>query len=132
MQDQGWKKVGTMALASTFMPSAQIYFPAMKTTAVDFFSPIKGRMLTIVTVEEEPFVSWVNKENTGSHRYGKEIQRNEVQGYCLDLLDELQHQLGFSYRLYYDPMNAFGSRDEMTGLWIGMVGELVEKVCSAG
>lgn len=128
MQDEGWIPVGTFAPTSKFVPSTQIYFPARKKTALDFVSPIRGRTITIVTLEEPPFVSWVNEESRGEHRYGKDIQRNEVEGYCLDLLDELQNELGFSYRLYYDPKNAFGSRDPETGEWIGLVGELFDKV----
>lgn len=129
MQNGQWISVGTFLpkrnLRSQFFPSATIYFPSMQTTALDSINQLRGEIITILTLEEPPFVQWVNESHL---RHGQEIQRNEIEGYCFDLLDELQKALGFSYRLFYNPTNAFGSRDPTTGRWTGLVGELVDEV----
>lgn len=50
----------------------------------------------------------------------------EYEGYCIDLVEELAQILGFSYEYYPAPKNAYGSLNEDTKEWDGMVRELLE------
>jgi ionotropic glutamate receptor len=49
-------------------------------------------------------------------------------GYCMDLLHEIQNILKFDYELYPSPDGLVGSMDDK-GNWNGIVKELMEKVC---
>ena len=51
----------------------------------------------------------------------------EFQGYCIDLLDEIQKLVNFDYEIYEAPDLKFGNMDE-NGAWNGMIKELMEKV----
>jgi ionotropic glutamate receptor len=67
----------------------------------------------IVTILQEPYV-----QNDGPpEKFG-------FQGYCIDLLNILQKELNFTYELYLVPDKKFGRLDN-TGIWNGMIGELV-------
>lgn len=48
-------------------------------------------------------------------------------GYCMDLLHEIQSILKFDYELYPSPDGLVGSMDDK-GHWNGIVKELMEKV----
>lgn len=67
--------------------------------------------LTITTIQEPPFVM-----NTDSG----------VEGFCIDLLNELSQTLRFSYLIKSVKDGKYGSRDK-NGNWSGMVGEIVRK-----
>lgn len=56
--------------------------------------------------------------------YGNE----RFEGYCMDLLKELSHILGFTYEVHLVEDGKFGSQDETTGQWNGMVRELMDHV----
>ena len=53
---------------------------------------------------------------------------NSYVGYCIDLLNELPKKLRFTYELYLSPDGLHGVETE-SGVWDGVVGELVSKVC---
>ncbi|XP_063543877.1 glutamate receptor ionotropic, kainate 2 [Cydia strobilella] len=75
--------------------------------------------LTIVTVEEKPYV--MVKE-------GWNLQGNaRFEGFCIDLLARVAAQAGFAYRLRLVPDNMYGARDPDTGQWNGIVRELVDR-----
>lgn len=52
---------------------------------------------------------------------------NSFDGYCIDLLHEIQGVLKFDYELYPSPDGLVGSMDDQ-GQWNGVVKELMEKV----
>ncbi|XP_063632011.1 glutamate receptor ionotropic, kainate 2 [Cydia splendana] len=75
--------------------------------------------LTIVTVEEKPYV--MVKE-------GWNLQGNaRFEGFCIDLLARVAAKAGFAYRLRLVPDNMYGARDPDTGQWNGIVRELVDR-----
>uniref|UniRef100_A0A0N5C9D9 PBPe domain-containing protein n=1 Tax=Strongyloides papillosus TaxID=174720 RepID=A0A0N5C9D9_STREA len=49
---------------------------------------------------------------------------NNLEGYCIDLLNYIQSDLNFNYTLYLVEDNLFGSPDE-NGIWNGVVGDIV-------
>lgn len=56
--------------------------------------------------------------------YGNE----RFEGYCMDLLKELANILGFTYEVHLVEDGKYGSQDETTGQWNGMVRELMDHV----
>ena len=52
----------------------------------------------------------------------------KYKGYCIDLLNELQRQLHFTYEIYVVPDGKYGGITD-NGTWNGLVGELVRRVC---
>ncbi|KAI8426774.1 hypothetical protein MSG28_014462 [Choristoneura fumiferana] len=77
--------------------------------------------LTIVTVEEKPYVMVKEGWNlAGNARF---------EGFCIDLLARVAAQAGFAYRLRLVPDNMYGARDPDTGQWNGIVRELMDRVC---
>ena len=52
----------------------------------------------------------------------------KYKGYCIDLMNELQKLLHFSYEMYEVPDGKYGGLTD-NGTWNGMVGELVRGVC---
>lgn len=59
----------------------------------------------------------------------KPLYGNErFEGYCMDLLKELSNILGFSYDVHLVEDGKYGSQDETTGQWNGMVRELMDHV----
>ncbi|XP_065556597.1 ionotropic receptor 25a-like isoform X3 [Artemia franciscana] len=70
----------------------------------------------VVVVEQAPFVVKVESKN-GTATF---------EGYCIDLLKELQERLGFEYEVYESPDGLYGSLAE-NGSWSGMIKEVMEK-----
>ena len=56
---------------------------------------------------------------SGSDRY---------EGFCVDLLDALATEAAFDYELLIVEDGMYGSYDQNTGEWSGMIGELVHQV----
>lgn len=50
-----------------------------------------------------------------------------VEGFIIDLLDELSARLGFNYTIYEQAERKYGSEDPTTKKWDGMVGDLIER-----
>jgi hypothetical protein len=48
-------------------------------------------------------------------------------GYCIDLIELIQADVGFSYELYEVADGMFGSMDSR-GEWNGLIGDLVDGV----
>lgn len=62
-------------------------------------------------------------------RSDKPLYGNErFEGYCMDLLKELASILGFTYEVHLVEDGKYGSQDETTGQWNGMVRELMDHV----
>ena len=51
----------------------------------------------------------------------------KLQGFCIDILDQIAQKMNFRYEIYKVPDNNYGSEDE-NGTWNGMIRELVDKV----
>lgn len=51
-------------------------------------------------------------------------------GYCIDLLNKLQEELGFQYKIHLVKDGLYGSKNKTTGEWNGMMGELIGGVSS--
>ncbi|XP_078579224.1 glutamate receptor 4-like isoform X1 [Branchiostoma floridae x Branchiostoma japonicum] len=76
---------------------------------------MRGIFLRGVTLEEEPFV--MKRENKdGTYKYS---------GFCIDILNELAKNLGFTYELYEVPDHKFGAPEGNGSHWNGMVGEVM-------
>uniref|UniRef100_A0A3P8WAR0 Glutamate receptor n=1 Tax=Cynoglossus semilaevis TaxID=244447 RepID=A0A3P8WAR0_CYNSE len=83
---------------------------------------MKGVVLRIVTVLEEPFVM-VSENVLGKPK--------KYQGFSIDVLDALANYLGFKYEIYISPDHKYGSL-QPDGQWNGMIGELVFKRADVG
>lgn len=56
---------------------------------------------------------------------------DRFEGYCIDLLKELAHILGFSYEIRLVEDGKYGAQDDK-GQWNGMVKELIDHVSMGG
>jgi hypothetical protein len=51
----------------------------------------------------------------------------KLEGFCIDILNEISHKMNFRFEIYKVPDNQYGSEDE-NGTWNGMIRELIDKV----
>ncbi|CAM4655008.1 unnamed protein product [Lepidochelys olivacea] len=79
---------------------------------------LTNRSLIVTTVLEEPFVMFRKSDTAlfGNDRF---------EGYCIDLLKELSHILGFTYDIRLVEDGKYGAQDEK-GQWNGMMKELID------
>lgn len=61
-------------------------------------------------------------------RQGNASAPVRFEGFCIDLLNAIAKELGFSYELYLVPDKRFGAQNVTTGEWNGLVKELILKV----
>ena len=52
----------------------------------------------------------------------------KYEGYVVDLIRELSKEVKFKYRMYIVADKNYGSYDEKTGLWNGMIRDLIDHV----
>jgi len=63
---------------------------------------------------------------------GKALVGNaRYEGYCVEVADRIAKVVGFDYVIRLVKDGKFGARDEATGEWNGMVGELTRRVICA-
>nr|QGW50284.1 gustatory receptor 29 [Chouioia cunea] len=75
--------------------------------------------LVVITILETPYVMLRSKGNfSGNDRY---------EGFCIDLLKEIAHMVGFAYRIELVPDGKYGVYDYETGEWNGIVRQLMDK-----
>ncbi|OXU28647.1 hypothetical protein TSAR_008623 [Trichomalopsis sarcophagae] len=69
--------------------------------------------------QEQPYVMLRSRGNfSGNERY---------EGFCIDLLKEIAHMVGFAYRIELVPDGKYGVYDYETGEWNGIVRQLMDK-----
>ena len=51
----------------------------------------------------------------------------KLEGFCIDILNEIAQKMNFRYEIYKVPDNQYGNEDE-NGTWNGMIRELIDKV----
>ncbi|XP_038648679.1 glutamate receptor ionotropic, delta-2 isoform X2 [Scyliorhinus canicula] len=83
---------------------------------------MRGVMLRVVTLPEEPFVM-VSENVLG--------RTKKYYGFSIDVLDALSNYLGFKYEIYVAPDHKFGSQ-QPDGNWNGLIGELAFKRADVG
>lgn len=117
----GFEKVGTWNDVDGLVmeEKKEILWPSGKTTIpVDTSLTMENQTLTIVTIEEAPFI--IRKVSpTDNGKYA-------LMGYCIDLIEKLQEKLKFSYDVYLVPDGNFGSQDPISKEWNGMVKEILQ------
>ena len=81
-------------------------------------SKLEKEIIKIVTVISPPFTMDVKskKELKGNDRY---------EGYVMDLAQELANELKFKFEVHISYKNYYGKKDEVTGEWDGMMGEVI-------
>ena len=78
-----------------------------------------------VAHQEAPYVmkrevdKGVDPESLGNALY---------EGFCIDLLQEIAQTIGFKYKIVPTADGEYGSKDEKTGKWNGLVRDLVDRV----
>ena len=78
-------------------------------------------MLPICILKEKPFTMLkTNQEGLmGNARF---------EGFAVDLIEHISKLLGFTYELYEVHDGNFGAKNQETGEWNGMVGEIIAGV----
>lgn len=56
------------------------------------------------------------------------IGNDRFEGFAIDLIKELGAMEGFNYTFIIRKDKANGSRDKKTGLWTGMIGDVINHV----
>lgn len=76
---------------------------------------------TVLTFQEKPYVMLKSPDQPlqGNNKY---------EGFCIDLLNEIAKIVDFKYEIYLVPDGIYGTIDDTTGEWNGLVKELVESV----
>lgn len=89
-------------------------------TKIPFDIPniLKGKTLTIATIEAPPFV--MKKDPNSSPNATQQFE-----GLSIDILEEMKKNLTFNYRIVLVP--ELGVRDRNTLQWNGIVGEIINK-----
>ena len=54
-------------------------------------------------------------------------KEGKLEGFCIDILNEIAHKMNFRYEIYKVPDNQYGNEDA-NGSWNGMIRELMDKV----
>ncbi|XP_076288943.1 glutamate receptor ionotropic, kainate 2 isoform X7 [Lasioglossum baleicum] len=90
------------------------------TDTAAFFEPGTANVtLLVITILEQPYVMLKSRGNfSGNARY---------EGFCIDLLKEIAHMVGFAYRIELVPDGKYGVYDYETGEWNGIVRQLMDK-----
>ncbi|XP_017759689.1 PREDICTED: glutamate receptor ionotropic, kainate 2-like isoform X3 [Eufriesea mexicana] len=90
------------------------------TDTATFFEPGSANVtLLVITILEQPYVMLKSRGNfSGNARY---------EGFCIDLLKEIAHMVGFAYRIELVPDGKYGVYDYETGEWNGIVRQLMDK-----
>ncbi|XP_064608487.1 glutamate receptor 2-like [Liolophura sinensis] len=80
--------------------------------------PLKGILADVVMILEDPFTRRKRdyEARSGNDRY---------EGFAVDLLREIADMLDFRYNIYLVNDGKFGSKNEKTGEWNGIIGELL-------
>ena len=61
--------------------------------------------------------------------YSGALRGNDrFEGFCVDLLHQLAHNLGFEFELYLVPDGKYGEQINDTDEWDGMIGEILSGV----
>lgn len=121
LRSYGFHKVGTWDLVNglIMVENKEIIWSSGKTTVpVDTSLSMENQTLTVVTIEEKPFIT---KKASGSEP-GKYV----LMGYCIDFIEKLQEKLKFSYEIYLVPDGNYGSQDSISKEWNGMVNEILQ------
>ena len=50
----------------------------------------------------------------------------ELEGFCIDLLEELSDMMGFTYDIYIVEDGSFGGL--VNGAWNGIIGDIIQEV----
>ena len=69
--------------------------------------------------QEEPFVIENNQSMYPTQPF---------RGFCIDMLNKLQDELGFTYTIHHVADGQFGYQDPKTKRWNGLVGEVIDGV----
>ncbi|KAJ8944591.1 hypothetical protein NQ318_006004 [Aromia moschata] len=77
--------------------------------------------LVVITTLTEPFamLKQSSKELTGNDR---------LEGFAIDLIEELSLMCGFDYRLRIQTDNRIGNTDSVRLTWDGMIGDILDYV----
>ena len=72
----------------------------------------------VTTIMERPYV--MLKKN-----HFELDENNQFEGFCIDLLEELSRDLGFTYNIHVVRDNKYGNDVYGNGTWDGMIGEIL-------
>ena len=57
---------------------------------------------------------------------------DQYEGYCVEMLEEISKIVNFTYEINLVKDGKYGAQDKETGVWSGMVGELIRKEADLG
>ncbi|KAL4657480.1 glutamate receptor ionotropic, kainate 2 [Arapaima gigas] len=116
LKEDGLEKIGTWD-----PPSGLNITENQKGKLTSVNDSLSNRTLVVSTILEEPYVMFKKSDKP---LYGND----RFEGYCIDLLRELAHILGFTYEVQLVVDGKYGAQEETTGQWNGIVRELMDHV----
>ncbi|XP_033743401.1 glutamate receptor 2-like isoform X2 [Pecten maximus] len=90
----------------------------------------KNRTWRIVTILEDPFVQFASSNENGENSNAPMVNNRRLEGYCIDVAKKVKHRYkkefgeDFEYEIHLN--DKFGSVNETTHKWNGMIGELID------
>ncbi|XP_057677029.1 glutamate receptor 1-like isoform X2 [Corythoichthys intestinalis] len=108
----GPRKVGVWSERRGYVSTAR-YKPSLEE-----FHGLLNHTYIVTTILEAPYM--MLKKN-----HEQLVGNDKYEGYCAELAAEIAKHVGFAYRLELVGDGKYGSRDPVTKMWNGMVGELV-------
>ncbi|KAI8508399.1 Glutamate receptor 2, partial [Branchiostoma belcheri] len=82
------------------------------------------RVLRVTTIFESPYLMNKSDEEIAKCPPGRSTCQYE--GYAVDMLEKIAAIVNFTYKIHIVADGKYGSENETTGKWNGMVGELIE------
>ena len=84
----------------------------------------------MTTVLEKPYamkrIKRIDDDDHGAPTHA--INYHQLEGFCVDILEEVAAVVGFNYRLKVVDDGSYGKYVNATGRWNGMIGELLDEV----
>ncbi|XP_066286133.1 glutamate receptor 4-like [Branchiostoma lanceolatum] len=96
----------------------------VKVTAPTSQTPLRDRVLRVTSIFEPPYL--MNKSAEDMARCPPNKVNCQYEGYAVDMLEEIAKIVNFTYKIHIVADGVYGSENETTGKWNGMVGELIE------
>ncbi|RDD46626.1 Glutamate receptor ionotropic, kainate 2 [Trichoplax sp. H2] len=118
--NQTWKNIGKWSKDSgASIDINKIVYMGHNLDPTILSTGLKGVNLSIVTTIDPPFMNLINS----SELYGN----NRFEGIVKDLLVELSKMLQFTYKLSLTEDRNYGSVNETTNQWTGMVKKIIDQ-----
>ncbi|XP_042867492.1 glutamate receptor ionotropic, kainate 2-like [Penaeus japonicus] len=119
-QNETLKKVGSWSLSGKVN-----YTKSWADTKGAVEKNLKNKTLIVMVAKADPYVM-MKKDSMAL------AGNDQFEGFCIDLIHEISLIRGFNYTFKLVPDGSYGSRDQVTGEWNGIVRQLMDHKADLG